>query len=260
MAKNRTILSGTINRVFEHAGSNGRTFYSVTVAVPDPARNREDGTPFTYNINVNVSGPLAERIAPKLAQGMKVCVEGTFEPTQKEGGKRFYTVNANDFAFMDAGIMNQITIYGRLTRDPELRHTQSGTGVTSASVAVDRNYRDKNGEWQAVTSFIDVTAWAGLSEALEKFRKGNAIWVTGRLTSRKYTDKEGVDRYPVEITADTVLSGGTGKYNATADGTAAPAKDPGPAPADGNGYDSGAYDGFSGFDGFDGFDEELPFS
>lgn len=253
MAKNKIFTTGTIAKFFEN-NYNGRTFYNVSVQAPDPSRSREDGTPFTYTIPVNVSGPLAERIGGKLKEGAKVLVEGSFEPYQKDG-KRYYSVSANDFTFMDAGIMNHIVVQGRLTRDPELRHTQSGTGVASASVAVDRNYRDRNGEWQTVTSFIDVTAWAGLSETLSGFRKGNAIWIIGKLTSRKYTDKEGKDHYPVEVTAEAVLSGGTGKYNqsAGATGAAASGNASGPAPASDPG------DAYGGFDGFSEYDEDLPF-
>lgn len=252
MAKNRFMGAGRITRSFEHSSTNGRTFYNVSVAFPDPGRTREDGTPFTYNIPVNVSGPLADRIGAKLQEGAKVLVEGSFEPSQKDG-KRFYSVNANDFAFMDAGTMNHIVVQGRLTRDPEMRTTQSGTGVASASVAVDRNYRDKAGEWQTVTSFIDVTAWRSVADQLAPFKKGDAVWIVGKLTSRKYTDRNGTDHYPVEITADTVLSGGTGRYNQTGAAPADTGKASGPAPAPAAGGD----DGF--FDGFGEYDEELPF-
>lgn len=249
MAKNKFYGSGTIARVFEN-DYNGHVFYNVSVAFPDPARNREDGTPFTYNITVNVSGPMAERIKDRLKEGAKVLVEGAFEPSVSNG-KRYYSVSASDFSFVDAGTMNHIVVQGRLTHDPEIRQTSNGTAVVSTSIAVDRNYRDKEGKWQTATSFVDVTAWGPVADQITSFSKGQAIWVIGKLTSRKYTDKNGTDHYPVGVTADTILSGGTGKYNQSADTPSKPEKADTPAESP----EYGDYED----DGFYGYDEELPF-
>lgn len=99
-------------------------------------------------------------------------------------------------------MLNHVTIMGRLTRDPELRTTQSGTSVTSFSVAVDRDYKsgaDKE------TDFFDVVAWRSTAEFVSKyFSKGRAIAVSGRLQTRDWTDKDGNKRKTVEIVADSV--------------------------------------------------------
>jgi single-strand DNA-binding protein len=100
--------------------------------------------------------------------------------------------------------MNQIVLMGRLTRDPELRHTQSGTPVASFSLAVDRGYVSKdNGERQ--TDFIDIVAWRSTAEFVSKyFTKGQMAAVTGRLQIRDWTDKEGNKRRSAEVIADNI--------------------------------------------------------
>ena len=100
--------------------------------------------------------------------------------------------------------MNQIVIMGRLTRDPELRHTQSGTAVASFTLAVDRRYAPKDGG-ERQTDFIDVVAWQNLGEFVSKyFTKGQMAAVTGRLQIREWTDKDNNKRKSAEIVADNV--------------------------------------------------------
>lgn len=94
--------------------------------------------------------------------------------------------------------MNSIAIHGRLTRDPETRRTTSGISVTNFTVAVDRDYKDQNGEKQ--TDFFNCVAWKGRGEVIAKyFRKGSEICVTGSMESRKFTDKEGNNHTAWEI-------------------------------------------------------------
>ena len=98
--------------------------------------------------------------------------------------------------------MNQIVLMGRLTRDPELRHTQSGTAVASFTLAVDRQ-QNKDGERQ--TDFIDIVAWRNTAEFVSKyFVKGQMTAVTGRLQIRDWTDKDGNKRRSAEVVADNV--------------------------------------------------------
>ena len=100
--------------------------------------------------------------------------------------------------------MNQIVIMGRLTRDPELRHTQSGTAVASFTLAVDRRYAPKDGG-ERQTDFIDVVAWQNLGEFVSKyFVKGQMAAVTGRLQIREWTDKDEKKRKSAEVVADNV--------------------------------------------------------
>ena len=99
-------------------------------------------------------------------------------------------------------MLNHITIMGRLVRDPELRRTGSGIAVASFTVAVDRDFADKQtGEKE--TDFIDCVAWRQTGEFVSKFfTKGKLIVVSGRLQIRNWTDNEGAKRRSAEIVAD----------------------------------------------------------
>ena len=100
-------------------------------------------------------------------------------------------------------MLNKIFIMGRLTRDPELRRTQSGTAVTSFSLAVERDFKTQGGEKE--TDFIDVVAWRNTAEFVAKyFTKGRMAVVEGRLQIRSWQDKEGNNRRTAEIVADNV--------------------------------------------------------
>ena len=104
-------------------------------------------------------------------------------------------------------MLNHITIMGRFTRDPELRHTQSGTAVTSFTLAVDRDFKDKN-SGEAVTDWISCTAWKGTAEFVSRyFQKGRMAVVDGRLQTRSYQDRDGNKRTAVEVVADHVYFG-----------------------------------------------------
>ena len=104
-------------------------------------------------------------------------------------------------------MLNHITIMGRLTRDPELRSTQSGVSVTSFTVAVDRDFGGRDGG-ERQTDFIDCVAWRSTGEFVSKyFHKGSMIVVSGRLQSRKWQDRDGNNRTSWEINADNVYFG-----------------------------------------------------
>jgi single-strand DNA-binding protein len=104
-------------------------------------------------------------------------------------------------------MLNHITIMGRLTRDPELRSTQSGVSVASFTVACDRDFGGRDGG-EKQTDFIDCVAWRSTGEFVSKyFRKGSMIVVSGRLQSRKWQDREGNNRTNWEINADNVYFG-----------------------------------------------------
>lgn len=104
-------------------------------------------------------------------------------------------------------MLNKVILMGRLTRDPELRYTQSNIAVTSFSIAVERNYKSK-GEQQATTDFIDIVAWRGTAEFVSKwFSKGRMIVVVGSLQIRNWQDKEGNNRKTAEVIADEVYFG-----------------------------------------------------
>lgn len=103
-------------------------------------------------------------------------------------------------------MLNQITIMGRLTGDPELKATTSGTSVTTFCVAVDRDFANGDGEREA--DFLDVVAWKSAAEFIHKhFRKGSMIVVSGRLQTRAWKDKEGRNRKSTEVIAQNVYFG-----------------------------------------------------
>lgn len=100
-------------------------------------------------------------------------------------------------------MLNRCIIMGRLTRDPELRRTQSGKAVTSVTMAVDRDFKGQNGEKE--TDFIDIVAWGNTAEFLcNYFSKGRMAVAEGRLQIRDWTDKDGGKRRSAEIVADHV--------------------------------------------------------
>ena len=103
-------------------------------------------------------------------------------------------------------MLNKIILMGRLTRDPELRRTQSGTAVASFTLAVDRDYKPQDGERE--TDFIDIVAWRGTAEFVSKyFSKGRMAIVEGRLQVRDWKDRDGNNRRSTEVVADNVYFG-----------------------------------------------------
>ena len=99
--------------------------------------------------------------------------------------------------------LNKIFLQGRLTRDPELRRTGSGTAVTSFSLACDRDFKSQSGDKE--TDFIEVVAWKNTAEFVSKyFSKGRMAVVDGRLQIRDWTDKAGNKRTTAEVVADNV--------------------------------------------------------
>ena len=104
-------------------------------------------------------------------------------------------------------MLNHIVLMGRLTRDPELRQTQSGVSVASFTLAVDRDFQSRDGD-EKQTDFIDIVAWRNTAEFVSKwFTKGQMAVVSGRLQIRDWTDREGGKRRSAEVVADNVYFG-----------------------------------------------------
>ncbi len=100
--------------------------------------------------------------------------------------------------------LNQVTLMGNLTRDPELRQTPTGQNVTSFSLALNRSYKDASGEWQEVTDYIDIVCWGPLAERVAQYlHKGSRSLVQGRLQSRSW-EQDGQKRNKVEVLANDV--------------------------------------------------------
>ena len=102
-------------------------------------------------------------------------------------------------------MLNSITLMGRLTRDPEFRHTASGSAVTNFCIAVDRDY---SATAEKQTDFVECVAWKGTAEFVTKyFRKGSMAIINGRLQSRKWIDRDGNNRINWEVVAENVYFG-----------------------------------------------------
>jgi len=129
-------------------------------------------------------------------------------------------------------------IVGRLTRDPEVRNTPTGQTVASLSVATSFNWKDQAGQKQEKTEFHNVVLWRRLGEIAGQYlTKGQEVFIEGRLETKKYTDKNGVDRYRTEIIAENMQMGSrpqgtrSGNYTSDAPATAKYNTPQNPAPA-----------------------------
>jgi single-strand DNA-binding protein len=126
--------------------------------------------------------------------------------------------------------LNQVTLMGNLTRDPELRQTPTGQNVTSFSLALNRSYKDASGEWKEVTDYIDIVCWGPLAERVAQYMsKGRRCLVQGRLQSRSW-EQEGQKRSKVEVLANDVTfldsrgaGGGDSEGSYSGGGESAPA-------------------------------------
>lgn len=111
-------------------------------------------------------------------------------------------------------MLNHITLAGRLVADPELRRTQNGIAVASFNLAVDQDYKAQNGE--RGVDFIPIVAWRGTAEFAEKyFEKGQMAIVSGRLSTRRYEDKNGNKRTVYEVVASNIYFAGRKAKNET---------------------------------------------
>lgn len=101
--------------------------------------------------------------------------------------------------------MNQVQLLGNLARDAELRFTQSGRAVATFTVAATNTYVDSTtNETKEQTAFINCVAWGKLGESIGNLRKGNRVFVEGRLQTRSYETQEGQKRYVTEVVANFV--------------------------------------------------------
>jgi single-strand DNA-binding protein len=133
--------------------------------------------------------------------------------------------------------LNQVTLMGNLTRDPELRQTPTGQNVTSFSLALNRAYKDASGEWQEVTDYIDIVCWGPLAERVAQYlSKGRRCLVQGRLQSRSW-EQDGNKRSKVEVLANDVTfldsrGGGSGDSDGSNRGGESPAPEASDTPTD----------------------------
>src|SRR5205807_10040984 len=99
-------------------------------------------------------------------------------------------------------MLNKIMLIGNLGRDPELNVTSDGTPVTKFSLAVNRNTKTSTGERKEETEWFNILAWRQLAEICERYlHKGSKVYIEGRLTQRKYTDRNGIERTAIDVIA-----------------------------------------------------------
>ena len=104
-----------------------------------------------------------------------------------------------------AGV-NKVILIGNLGRDPEIKYTQNNVAVANFNLATSESWKDKaSGEWQEKTEWHKVVAWAGLAEQAGKLVKGQQVYVEGSLETRKYTGKDGTEKYTTEVKASRLL-------------------------------------------------------
>ncbi|WP_224962633.1 single-stranded DNA-binding protein [Geomonas subterranea] len=148
--------------------------------------------------------------------------------------------------------LNRVMLIGRLGKDPEVRYTAGGTAVASFSLATTDRVKN-NGEWEDKTEWHNITLWARQAEiAGEYLSKGKEIYVEGRLQTRKWTDKDGKDRYTTEVVGEKMqmLSGkGEGKGEGGKDSRGKGEQ------GQGQGNYGGDYQNAGGMD----FDSDIPF-
>src|SRR5680860_498100 len=101
--------------------------------------------------------------------------------------------------------VNKVILIGNVGKDPEIRHLDTGVAVANFSLATSESYNAKNGEKVTTTEWHNIVLWRGLAEVAEKYvKKGNQLYIEGRIRSRTYDDKDGIKRYITEINGDVM--------------------------------------------------------
>jgi single-strand DNA-binding protein len=155
--------------------------------------------------------------------------------------------------------VNKVILLGNLGRDPETRYTTGGDAVTNLNIATSEQWKDKSGEKQERTEWHRVVLFGRQAEvAGEYLKKGRSVYIEGRLQTRKYTDKDGVEKYSTEIVADRLQligtardAGGTGgdaEFASAGPSTTTRREGAAPKPAAGGGKKN-----------VDDFDDDIPF-
>jgi single-strand DNA-binding protein len=162
--------------------------------------------------------------------------------------------------------VNKVILLGNLGRDPETRYTTGGDAVTNLRIATTETWKDKSGEKQEKTEWHSVVLFGRQAEiAGEYLKKGRSVYIEGRLQTRKYTDKEGVEKYSTEIVADRMqLLGGPRDSGGGGDDEMAGGGSGGRAPSRSGGAASGGGAGQrppagGARKGGDDFDDDIPF-
>lgn len=138
-----------------------------------------------------------------------------------------------------AGI-NKVILVGNLGKDPEVKYLEGGIAIAKFPLATTETIKDKNGQKQDQTEWHNIVLWRGLAEIAEKYvRKGQTVYIEGKIRSRSYDDKDGNKRYITEIVGETMQmlgkkpeGGESGTGNASAASSQAPVSMPPATPED----------------------------
>ena len=156
--------------------------------------------------------------------------------------------------------VNKVILLGNLGRDPETRYTTGGDAVTNLNIATSEQWKDKSGEKQERTEWHRVVLFVRQAEVAGEFlKKGRSVYIEGRLQTRKYTDKDGVEKYSTEIVADRMQLLGSGRDSSGGDaefssGGGGARREPSAAAAS-----PGNKGGGTAKKNVDAFDDEIPF-
>ena len=167
--------------------------------------------------------------------------------------------------------VNKVILLGNLGKDPETRYTTGGEAVTNLNIATSETWKDKSGEKQEKTEWHRVVLFGRQAEiAGEYLKKGRSVYIEGRLQTRKYTDKDGVEKYSTEVVGDRMQliggareggggggSGGDADFSAPTGGSGGGRRDSG-APSSGSGG-GGSKPAGSTKKNVDDFDDDIPF-
>lgn len=205
---NTAIISGTIRKV-NIGNFSSREIINLTIVV----KNYFNGKELKAYIPVQITMPaLVQKYKNLLVEGMRISVIGRFETYSSNGKTGYNITQVNSVQLMDLGDVAHAIVWGRICNEPESRVTVGGHKVLSVNLANTRTYK-KGDEWVNVDSFIPITAWDNVADMMEKFRKGQAVWIEGRVSSRTYENKKGEKVYVTELIAESVIPGGSGKRN-----------------------------------------------
>lgn len=161
-----------------------------------------------------------------------------------------------------AKALNRVTLLGNLGQDPEFKVTPQGSSVCTLNLATTESYKDKNsGEWKDTTEWHRITLWDSLADTANKYlKKGNKVYIEGKLKTRSYDDKDGVKRYITEVLGQSLimLGGGSneggGNYGSNSGGYNRNES----SNSSNNSNNSGANTATTSYDNND-FDDEVPF-
>ena len=205
---------------------------------------------------VSVFGNAAESLANQVSEGTPVFIDGAIDYRSWDGpdGQRRNALNVKairvevmtfgarkgEQTVIDSrgqhrlkNALNEVKLIGNLTRDAELRYTPSGSAVTRFSLAVNERYRDRSGADQEKTHYVDINVWRDLAEGSAELRKGDPVFVIGRLVNDSWTDQEGNRRYTTRVEGSRVefLTRGPGQSGGTSPQASASNQRPAAQPA-----------------------------